>query len=1090
MKLIHNSRTSAYRNPFGAVPAGGAVHLTLDVEDCVDPEGTLRIWIDGEGEKNIPMQASKTDFGAVLSCVLQVEKPQIIWYSFKVTDGEESATYGARPGTTGGLGVQGPGDASPASFQLTVYVPREVAPEWLRGGIVYQIFPDRFCRGDDYAENVSAALSHPRRGPRRAFVDDWYKAPRYERNADGSIACWDFYGGTLRGIMSKLDYLRGLGVTAIYLNPIFEAASNHRYDTADYHKIDPMLGTIDDFEELCVEADKRGIGIILDGVFNHTGRDSRYFNAYGNYPDLGASQSVESEYRDWYNFAEDGTYGSWWGILDLPDMNEKNPTYQEFVYGMRGVVRTWMRRGARGWRLDVADELPDFFIEGIADAVRTTREDGVVIGEVWEDASNKVSYSEHRRYLQGSELDGVMGYYLREPLLGFLTGANTSRELGERVSTIQENYPPDAVDFTFNLLGTHDTMRLLTVLGRAPAPELLSDEQRATYQLDGYARGAAIARLWLAVLLQMTLPGLPCIYYGDEAGCEGYADPYNRACFPWGRENMDAMAIHRNAINLRNMFEALRTGTFTLIDCNDDDVFAFARTSPETHETVVIVVNRSNERPVNVQVPCFGPAVDEVIGGQDLQVEDGFVHMTLWQLGSAALYFHADERLDVPMLGKSGIICHISSLPSADGGPGTLGADAMRFVDWLKNCRQSYWQILPVNPTDNFGSPYAGMSAFAGNPALMEGGAKRISEVTKPRRDPAGFDEFCQKNAFWLDEYAAFQAIKSKQGEHVPWQQWPEQYRTYSPELLRDRELAPAIRDQKRIQFEFQRQWDELRAYTNRRGIKIIGDMPMYVSADSADVWAHPEMFRLDEAGNPSVVAGAPPDQFSADGQVWGNPTYNWDLMRQTDYEWWYQRIKRAMDLYDYVRLDHFLGFANYYAIPAGKGGADGAWQAGPGFDLFRTMSARLGGNLPLIAEDLGVITPAVRALMARCGFPGMDVVQFADVDVRHEYQPPANKIAYTGTHDNATLLGFCASRWGLSREEAHDLARDIIVRTLDCRANTVIMPLQDVMGLGDEARMNVPGRAEGNWTWQASWDEIVASSKFLTQVTIQSRRG
>ena len=300
------------------------------------------------------------------------------------------------------------------------------------------------------------------------MVDDWSTPPAYDKDENGRIKRWDFYGGTLEGVREKLRYLKDLGVTVIYLNPIFEAASNHRYDTGDYMAIDPMLGDEESFRRLCVDAEEMGISVILDGVFNHTGCDSRYFNKYGNYPDsVGAYQSTDSVYRSWYTFHDDGTYDSWWGVDDLPAINENDPSYHEFICGREGVVRRWLRDGARGWRLDVADELPDSFIADIKHAVLAEKPDGLLIGEVWEDASNKTAYGSLRQYFEGSELDGTMNYPLREGLLAFMRNEIGAQELTRRLEQLGENYPVQALYSELNRLGGHDRERLVTTGLRA-----------------------------------------------------------------------------------------------------------------------------------------------------------------------------------------------------------------------------------------------------------------------------------------------------------------------------------------------------------------------------------------------------------------------------------------------------------------------------------------------------------------------------------------------------------------------------------------------------------------------------------------------
>ena len=392
MKLIHNSRRSEYRVPFGAVVAGTTVHLTLRVEDA-DASflvGEVRTWVDERGEELIPMALGENN-----TLVADIPCPEtcILWYSFRVTctDGSQ-LNVGAREGSTGGEAVTYMGRTDVPSFQITVYKHRKTRPAWYERGIVYQIFPDRYARDKRWLERAQAVVDKPRKGPGKHLVMDWDKPPVYERNEDKSIKSWDFYGGSLEGIRQDLPRLHAMGVTAIYLNPIFEAQSNHRYDTGDYLRIDPMLGTEEDFRRLAASARELGISLILDGVFNHTGDDSLYFNRFGNYPGTGAWQSEDSPWRDAYCWNEDGTYSSWWGIENMPDLNEKSDRVRELLLGENGVVRTWLRAGARGWRLDVADELSDELIEDIKTAVLEERPDGLLLGEVWEDASNKLAY--------------------------------------------------------------------------------------------------------------------------------------------------------------------------------------------------------------------------------------------------------------------------------------------------------------------------------------------------------------------------------------------------------------------------------------------------------------------------------------------------------------------------------------------------------------------------------------------------------------------------------------------------------------------------------------------------------------------------
>lgn len=1044
---------------------------------------TLRVWTDERGEELLPMEGACEDDHVHYSVSYTPAQTGVVWYSFDLA-ASDGATwrYGAREGWTTGEGDFAYGD--PPSFQLTVYVPRQTQPDWYKNGIVYQVFPDRFARGADWRERAEKALAAHREGPARVLVEDWDTPPAYKKSEDGDILEWGFYGGTLRGVREKLDYLADLGVTVIYLNPIFEAASNHRYDTADYLRIDPMLGDEEEFCALAREAAARGISIMLDGVFNHCGQDSRYFNRYGNYLDPGAWQGDESPYRDWFFFNEDGTYDGWWGNPDLPDVNEKSPEYRELICGQDGVVRKWLRAGARGWRLDVADELSDGFIEDIKAAMVAERPDGALVGEVWEDASNKMAYGKLRQYFEGTELDGTMNYPLRTALLAFVRNQIGAPEMAARLEQLRENYPRDAFFSCLNLLGSHDRERLFTMLGDAPDPDTLSEEECAAFRLDEGHASLAMSRLWLTVLLQMTLPGVPCVYYGDERGMEGFRDPYNRAAFPWDGGRMDCATVFRNAIAVRKALPVLTTGDFEPF-ADGEDVFGFWRRG-EDGECVCVLANASLHDAHTVRVPMAGEAVSDVVSGAAPAVVDGCAEAFLWPLGTAVLHFHKQRRLQEPLEPGMGVLCHVTSLPN-EGRPGTLGAPARRFVDWLAECGQTYWQVLPVNPADGYGSPYAGLAAFAGNACLLEKDPADVLAELRDADDDPDYQAFLQKNKYWLTPYATFRAIKDLLGEG-PWQEWPDAYARFSPGLARRVELADGVDRHRKLQYEFQREWDELRAYANGRGIKIVGDMPMYVSGDSADVWAERDIFELDEKGYAQVQAGCPGDGFDPEGQLWGNPTYRWDVLATRGYDWWLARLERAVKTYDYVRLDHFIGFSSYYKIAKGKPAREGSFSFGPGLDLFRAAYQKLG-PLPFIAEDLGVITPAVRALIAETGIPGMDIVQFSDGDVREGYEPKPGTVTFTGTHDNQTLLGFCQSHFGLEGDEAAQMADRIAASVLGSKNDVAIMPLQDVLGLDDAARMNVPGVAEGNWSWQAAWEDVVAATGRLTQMAQASGR-
>ena len=695
-----------------------------------------------------------------------------------------------------------------------------------------------------------------------------------------------------------------------------------------------------------------------------------------------------------------------------------------------------------------------------------------------------MAYGKLGQYFEGTELDGTMNYPLRTALLAFVRNQIGAPEMAARLEQLRENYPRDAFFSCLNLLGSHDRERLFTMLGDAPDPDTLSEEECAAFRLDEGHASLAMSRLWLTVLLQMTLPGVPCVYYGDERGMEGFRDPYNRAAFPWDGGRMDCATVFRNAIAVRKALPVLTAGDFEPF-ADGEDVFGLWRRG-EDGECVCVLANASLHDAHTVRVPMAGEAVSDVVSGAAPAVVDGCAEAFLWPLGTAVLHFHKQRRLQEPLEPGMGVLCHVTSLPN-EGEPGTLGAPARRFVDWLAECGQTYWQVLPVNPADGYGSPYAGLAAFAGNTCLLEKDPEDVLTELKDADDDPDYQAFLEKNKYWLTPYATFRAIKDLLGEG-PWQEWPDAYARFSPGLARRVELADGVDRHRKLQYEFQREWDELRAYANVRGIKIVGDMPMYVSGDSADVWAERDIFELDERGYAQVQAGCPGDGFDPEGQLWGNPTYRWDVLAARGYDWWLARLERAVETYDYVRLDHFIGFSSYYKIAKGKPAREGSFSFGPGLDLFRAAYQNLG-PLPFIAEDLGVITPAVRALIAETGIPGMDIVQFSDGDVREGYEPKPGTVTFTGTHDNQTLLGFCQSRFGLEGDEAAQMADRIAASVLGSKNDVAIMPLQDVLGLDDAARMNVPGVAEGNWSWQAAWEDVAAATGRLTQMAQASGR-
>lgn len=433
-------------------------------------------------------------------------------------------------------------------WQLTVSKHDYKTPNWFKNGIIYHVFADRFCKGED-RPFLKGGLLHA----------DWYETPDYAKEGVDYRAD-DFFGGNIAGIESKLNYLESLGVGCLYLSPIFKSSSNHRYDTGNYLAVDELFGDEEQLRHLVEEGKKRGISVILDGVFNHTGADSIYFNKFGSYPSVGAYQSTESPYRDWYYFNSDGTYHCWWGSTVVPTVNKSADGYRKLILGEDGVIEKWAKIGVKGWRLDVVDELPIDFTTALCRKIKETDDDAVVIGEVWEDASTKVSYSEWRPYFMGGQLDGVMNYPFKESITDFVTGGS-ARDFVEGVSKIAENYPKESLDACMTLIDSHDTVRALTRLSGAIAPA--TKEGRAEYRLSDAEYALGKKRLKLASLLQYVLPGVPCLFYGDEAGVQGFEDPLNRGTYPWGREDNE-LTLHYVALGrIRKEYSDLFTGETT-----------------------------------------------------------------------------------------------------------------------------------------------------------------------------------------------------------------------------------------------------------------------------------------------------------------------------------------------------------------------------------------------------------------------------------------------------------------------------------------------------------------------------------------------
>ncbi|MDR7868001.1 MAG: 4-alpha-glucanotransferase [Sporomusaceae bacterium] len=1114
--LYHDSRTAIFRSPFGAVACGTVIDLRLAVDAGrrVD-EVLLRTWRDGGGEDIIPMTLSEDGGERYYHAALAAPgEPGLVWYYFIVRTGDEVHFYGNNERQVGGPGAVYA--SPPPSFQITVHLPGAAAPAWYKDAVVYQIFVDRFFNGTPGGRVKNAK-------PGSLIHACWQDDPVYVREREtGNILAYDFFGGNLAGVMAKLPYLKGLGVSALYFNPVFEAASNHKYDTADYTSIDAMFGDNDLFRELCDRAGKLGMAVILDGVFSHTGSDSIYFNRDGRYPGPGAYQSTDSPYYPWYRFRRHpDDYEAWWGVDALPAVDELEPSYLHFIAGGEdSVVRRWLRLGAKGWRLDVADELPDEFIRTLRRAAKETDPEAVIIGEVWEDASRKVSYDRLRGYFRGDELDAATNYPFRRAALDFLLGRQDAEATRQALYSLYENYPRENFLAALNVIGSHDVPRVLTLLSGYEEPDHVPFSEQRQQRLGPGGRELAVRRLKLLALWQMTFPGVPCIYYGDEAGLEGYAEPLNRRTFPWGREDAALTAWYRTAIALRNRYPVLRSGGWQPL-APHRDVFGYIlwqeSDGPQDDGVAAVLLNRSDTA-VRVEIDFEGRyrglLFDALDGGAEAAAGDGRCALTLEPFGGRVLVSDGGRAR-----GECGVLLHPTSLPSAHG-IGGLGNEAREFVDFLAAARQNYWQILPLNPIGCGNSPYQSVSAFAAEPLLIDidqlvadglvsaaevaaaQTACSFAELADARVDyPAvreyksrlfrrafgrfipdgGYSVFRRDNAAWLDDYALYMALADHFGDGC-WQNWPADIagREATALVRYAGMLATEINYHVFLQYIFRRQWEALRRHARSRGVKIIGDLPIFVAHSSSDVWANRRLFRLDAAGSPTAVAGVPPDYFSATGQLWGNPLYDWRAMAGEDYRWWHDRLASLLALVDVVRIDHFRGFAACWAVPAGAATAEqGQWIKGPGYSLFAALARRLG-KLPVIAENLGTITPDVVALRRRCGFPGMKVLQFSFAcDGQGDPLPlgcEADTVVYTGTHDNDTARGWyeelattdaagkaCADRY-LGEGDA---AWRLVELAYGCRAATAIAPMQDILGLDGAARMNKPGTVGGNWEWR-----------------------
>lgn len=562
MSAIFNSRSKSHKTPFGAVKANEDVNITVLVPHY-DKVKQVKLLIRSKDYENaivLTPQPHGSDYTKYV-CTFSLDIPNVYFYRFEVfCQNGEISFCGSDNGRLKN------GDWLP-EWQLTVYNHDYETPDWAKGKVMYQIFPDRFAR--------SKAYEMPKAKNDRIINNDWYATPDSPHVTENYSAN-DFFCGNLMGIMERLPYLKSLGVGIIYLNPIFESPENHRYSTADYTNIDPYLGTNEIFIEFAKQCKQVGINLILDGVFSHTGADSIYFNKYSHFESQGAAQGAHSNYYAWYNFIEfPDVYESWWGFNNLPNVNELNPDYLSFITAPEeGVLNLWQKRGCSGYRLDVADELPDEFLNKLRESVKTYDKESLIIGEVWEDASNKQSYGNMRSYLLGNQLDSVMNYPWRSAVIDFVLKWD-AKSFKHRILGILENYPLCAVDTLMNILSTHDTRRIINELGIAHDVER---SQRGFYTLTEQEYALGVNRLKIASFIQFTLPGIPCVYYGDEAGMTGFEDPFCRRGFPYGKEDLALTEFFKGLGRLREQNQDdFKTSADFVFKQADDGCILFKR---------------------------------------------------------------------------------------------------------------------------------------------------------------------------------------------------------------------------------------------------------------------------------------------------------------------------------------------------------------------------------------------------------------------------------------------------------------------------------------------------------------------------------
>ncbi len=605
---IFNSRNTEYKDKVRAIATDEKVKLRLVLPRSMSCSGAF-LCVHKENEQEVLYSMFWAgmcgDDHEYWELHFSADTAGLYWYHFQL-----DTAWGKSFVRNVGHGI---GDFAPDGndFQQTIYDKSFTTPDWLKGGLIYQIFPDRFYNSGKEKKDYR----------KTRVLRTWGEEPFWKEEQMNGLWNNDYFCGDLLGIEQKLPYLEDLGVTCIYLNPIFEANSNHRYDTADYEKIDALLGDENDLKNLCrVAKEEYGIRIILDGVFSHTGCDSKYFNLYSNYDTVGAYNSPDSPYFSWYKFINyPNEYHSWWGIKLLPEVIEEDESYRKYICSKDGILRKWLRCGISGWRLDVADELPDVFLDDLRKAVKEENPDAVIIGEVWEDATNKFAYGQRRKYLLGEQLDSVMNYPFAEAVLNFVKYPNAHAFI-DSVMSIIENYPAQVTNVLMNHIGTHDTVRAISRLAGDSCEGYGRQWQHEHNKLPEYEYYKGISLMKIASLIQYTLPGVPSLYYGDEIGMEGLKDPFNRACMNWDEPNEELLRWYKRLGEIRKGCKVFVNGGFSTVYCEHKTV-AYTRTDDKSE--VLVAVNLDD---TDIDIPV-GYQWDNSYNFFDAKSVDGYIHL-------------------------------------------------------------------------------------------------------------------------------------------------------------------------------------------------------------------------------------------------------------------------------------------------------------------------------------------------------------------------------------------------------------------------------------------------------------------------------